>query len=106
MQISPYSAAVLTAQNTTIENKSNPLNMNGSVSQVSANRDVISTDKASLSSGSALLSRAIGMTDDASPKVGSIATAISNGTYRINEDQLASTLIQTMLQNGESQWKA
>jgi len=105
MQISPYGAAVSETQNTTIEKNSNALNMSGAVPQTSNHGD-ISTDTASLSSGSALLSRAIGMTDVLSPKVGLIMTALSNGTYRIDEHQLASTLIQTMLQNGESKWKS
>jgi anti-sigma28 factor (negative regulator of flagellin synthesis) len=104
MQILPYSTTVSAAQNTTIESKS--LNMSKAAAQTSATLDVISTDTASLSSASALLSRAIGITDDSSPKVGLIATALSNGTYRIDEDQLASTLIQSMLQNEETKWKS
>lgn len=106
MQISPSNAAVSTTQNANIETKSHAVNISGAASQSATNHDAISMDTASLSSGSALLSLAIGMNDASSPKVGLIVTALSKGTYRIDENHLATTLMQSMLQNGGAKWKS
>jgi len=60
-------------------------------------------DTATLSSVASLLSKALTGESEQPSKVGSIAAAVSSGSYQIDPDRLASSLMHTMLQSAANE---